>query len=154
MAVSKGKQFEAKIKEQLEALPDVLVERLYDVMNGYSKIKTPADFIVYKGDLLYYVECKSIHGPSIPLDNLTQLEELEKRCAKNPNVRGVFLIWFVDKQITYCVDCKYVREQLKQGLKRFNYLTLLNTQDSGFCVLQGVYKRVYGVYDFTNLWSM
>lgn len=154
MAVSKGKQFEAKIKEQLNSIPGVLVERLYDVTNGYSKIKTPADYIVYKGDKLYYIECKSIHGPSIPLDNLTQLESLIDRCSKNDNVRGIFLIWFVDKQVTYCIDCNYVLKQLKNGCKRFNYLSLLNTQEEGFCVLQGVYKRLYGVYDFTNLWSM
>ena len=71
MAENRGKQFEGVIREALEKVDDVMVVRLPDPTNGYLGIRNIADFIVYQYPFIYFIECKSVHGNTFPLSNLT-----------------------------------------------------------------------------------
>ena len=61
MAINRGKQFEDKLREQFEKIPDTFVLRLYDVTMGYKNIDNPCDLIVYRNGTLNLFEIKAIH---------------------------------------------------------------------------------------------
>ena len=61
MAINRGKQFEQLIQSQIEQLPNVSIDRLYDVTTGYANQCNICDYIVYKKPNILYLECKAIH---------------------------------------------------------------------------------------------
>ena len=61
MGINRGKKFEDSLKKQFEKLPEVSIDRLYDVTTGYLNQNNVCDFIVYKKPYEYYFECKAIH---------------------------------------------------------------------------------------------
>ena len=72
MAISRGKDFEKVIKECFELVPNTSVDRLHDQMNGFAGSTNICDFIVYHNPLIYYIECKSVHGNTLPFSNITK----------------------------------------------------------------------------------
>lgn len=154
MAINRGKQFEHLIKETLNSLPGVLCERLYDNTSGFIGINTPSDFIVYKYPYIYFVECKTIHGASIPIQNLVQIDRIADRCVCE-GVKGVFLIWFVDKQQTYAVDYSILQLLRNSGAKSINYTSLqdISKTNSKVKLIPAQYKRILGKYDLTILFE-
>lgn len=156
MPVNRGKQFEKLIQTTFENLAlQVRCERLHDQVSGFVEVsKNPADFIVYKFPFEYYIECKSIHGASIPINNLVQLDRIRERCGVY-GVFGKFIIWFVDKQETYWVDHKYLLVQRMLGKKSVNHEILKQAAKEGELVklIPAQYKRVFGKYDFSDMWE-
>lgn len=65
MGINRGKQFEYVLKKQFEKIPDISVDRLYDITTGYINQNNICDFIVYKDGTLNYFECKAIHGNTL-----------------------------------------------------------------------------------------
>lgn len=61
MGINRGKQFEQIVKSQIEPLPNVSIDRLYDVTTGYVNQCNICDYIVYKKPNILYLECKAIH---------------------------------------------------------------------------------------------
>ena len=61
MGINRGKQFEDKLREQFEKVPNTLCLRLYDVTMGYKEINNPCDLIVFNRGTLNLFECKAIH---------------------------------------------------------------------------------------------
>lgn len=92
MADSYGKAFEQKFKEDfLKTLPNATIDRLYDSMSGYYAISNISDFIGYSHPNIFYLECKTHKGASIPFANITQYEKLLSKVGV-PGVRaGVVL---------------------------------------------------------------
>ena len=155
MPVNRGKQFEKVIQKTLEAVEEVDCLRLYDQVSGFVEVsKNPCDFIVYKYPYEYYVECKTIHGASIPITNLVQLDRLQQRCTKK-GLFGKFIIWFVDKQETYWVDYKYIRMCLTLNYKSINHTVLFEASKENNLVklIPATYARVFGKYDLSNVWE-
>lgn len=147
MRQNRGKQFEDKVQTQLNALPDVHCERLYDVTSGYARQTTPSDFIVYKYPYMIFLECKSTHDASIPIKNLIQQERIQERLGKK-GIYGYFLIWYIDKKKTFLVNSNYV-EKMKSAVKSFNYTTLESQAGTKDIILvPAKYPRVFGQYDF------
>ena len=152
MSTNRGKDFEALVKRYMNNVPNVMVERLYDSTNGFKNIKTPADFLVYKKPTLYYIECKSTDGGTIPFSRLTQLDELYSKKSID-GIRAGFLIWYKDLQRTYWCEADYVKEMKDCGARSINIKTLNATSDNRVILISASYPRVYGIYDFTEFFT-
>ncbi len=155
MPVNRGKQFEKVIQKTLEQIEDVDCTRLYDQVSGFVEVsKNPSDFIVYKYPYRYYVECKTTHGASIPINNLTQLNRIAEKCNKK-GVFGKFIIWFVDKQETYWVDYRYILTWLTLKRKSINHTVLreVSKENNLVKLIPAKYARVFGKYEFSTIWE-
>lgn len=78
MAVNYGKKFEAKVKTDLQRIPDSAVLRLYDTTSGYKSIANPCDFIFYKYPKMFMIEAKCKYGNTFPFTALRQYDKLVK----------------------------------------------------------------------------
>ena len=71
MSVNRGKDFENVIKRSFEKVEGVSIDRLHDQTTGFKGSRNICDFIVYKEPYEYYIECKSVHGNTLPFSNIT-----------------------------------------------------------------------------------
>lgn len=80
-------------------MPDSFLLRLPDQVSkfaGYSS--NICDFVGYKYPKLFLIECKSIHGNTLPFTNLTQFDKLvtyKDISGVNPGV----VVWWVDHDV-------------------------------------------------------
>lgn len=83
-----GKAFEDKFKNDfIKTVPNCSLDRIYDVSLGYKSISNISDYIGYSYPNIYYLECKSHKGASIPFTSITQYEKLTKKVGI-PGVRA------------------------------------------------------------------
>lgn len=145
MPVSRGTKFQSNIKRDLLKIPDIIVERLYDVTTGNSGQRTPSDYMVYKYPVLMYVECKSTSSTNLPIRNITQLPDLLDRCQIS-GVKSYVFVWFVQKKRTFAIDARAIQDARK-------YTKSLNVKwcENNSIEIPCVYKRVFGVYDFSEI---
>ena len=87
-----GKAFEERFKEDfLRTVPNCSLDRIYDTMNGFKTISNICDYIGYSYPLIFYLECKSHKGASIPFEDIPQYKKLTYKVGI-PGVRaGVIL---------------------------------------------------------------
>ena len=150
MKVNRGKQFEDIIKHAFLAVDGVSLDRLADPTSGYLGIRNISDFIVYKNPHQYYIECKSIHGNTFPLKNLTDNQYfgmLEK--AKIPGVVCGVIIWFVDRDVTMFVPIDSIRE-----MKDYQKVSIRFDETFGKkIIIPGKKKRVFFEYDMQKFFE-
>jgi len=146
MAVNRGKQFETVIKEGFEKIKDVSIDRLHDQTTGYVGSSNICDFIVYKYPTLLYIECKSCHGNTWSLSNLTdnQYRGLLQKSRIMGVVAGV-IVWWIDKDVTEFFTIEYLRY-----LKENDYKSIHYTNENGI-VIPGKKKKVFFDYDMEVL---
>ena len=104
MAVNRGKKFEDVIRQAFEKVPDVSIDRLHDQTTGFKGSQNICDFIVYKEPYEFYIECKSVHGGTLPFSNITETQWNGLR--KKSKIEGVFagiICWFIDKDATFFI---------------------------------------------------
>lgn len=111
-----GKAFEDKFKQDFSKLYGSSIDRLYDVMNGYKSIKQVADFIGYLQPNIFYLECKSHKGASIPLSNITQYENLSKKVGL-PGVRSGVVLWLYEKDKVFYIPTNTITQLKQDGEK-------------------------------------
>lgn len=116
MARDKGKAFETKFKEDFQKLQDNSVDRLYDVMSGYKAIKQVSDFIAYLYPNIFYIECKSHKGASIPIANITQYESLKTK-VDIKGVRSGVVLWLYEKDKVFYIPTKTITQMINDGEK-------------------------------------
>lgn len=147
MAVNRGKKFEQVIKDAFQNVEGCSIDRLHDQTTGYIGSKNICDFIVYKYPYQYYIECKTIHGNTFPLSNITDTQYnglVEK--DKIAGVRAGLIIWWVDKDVTKFVPISTVQTLKANKYKSISYnLTALPTTE-----IRGKKKRVFFDYDMTQ----
>ena len=149
MAVSRGKQFEQKVKEDLEKLGDVSLERFPDQMSGYRGSKNPSDFTLYMYPHYYYLECKTTNENTFPLSGLTQYDDLLQRKGRR-GVRSGVLLWFVQHdKVCYVPIATF--EKLKQDGKKSVNVKMLNDDTYRIIVIPSTKKRVFMDSDYTIL---
>ena len=69
MSINYGKQFEQRFKEDfIKSFSECSVDRLYDSVSGMYGVKNICDYICYAYPNIFYIECKSHKGASIPFD--------------------------------------------------------------------------------------
>lgn len=156
MPNNRGKQFEQKIKEAFLKVPGVSVDRLHDQTTGYKGSQNICDFIVYKEPYEYYIECKTVHGNTLPFSNITETQWnglLEK--SKIPGVCAGIMCWWVDSDQTWFIpiwileDAKNVCHAKSIGIK-YPYCHM----QAYWTYIPGNKKRVFFDYDMTSFFEI
>ena len=147
MAENRGKQFEGVIKEAFEKVPGVSIDRLHDQTNGFVGSSNICDFIVYKEPNEIYIECKSCHGNTFTLSNIT--DNQRKGMLEKSNIYGVLagvIIWWVDKDLTVFVPIKEIQRLKDEDHKSISANSVLDGYIWCYEIL-GKKKRVLFDYD-------
>jgi hypothetical protein len=150
MAKNYGKEFEQKFKEDFLKLEDSTIDRLYDTMNGYKSIKQVSDFIGYAFPNIFYIECKSHRGASIPMGNITQYDKLKEKIGRK-GVRAGVILWLIDKDRVMYIPMATVKQLKEQGEKSIG---IRHLEDYNIIEIPSVKKRVFMDSDYTILKSL
>lgn len=158
MSVNRGKQFEEVVKESFLKLSDVSIDRLHDQTNGFLGSKNICDFIVYRKPYEYYIECKSVHGNTLPFTNITDRQW--NGLLEKSQINGVFagiLCWWVDKDVTRFIPIQmltFLREFCKMKSYRYDIVDIEDVELAYMyksILIQGKKKRVFFDYDMEGL---
>ncbi len=147
MSINRGKQFENLIQEQLKKVPEISIDRLYDVTTGYKNQNNPCDFIVFDHGTQNYIECKSVHGNTLNFKSHIRQNQWDKLLQKSyvPGVNAGILVWFIDNDVTLWLDIKYLQDLKENGYKSFN------VGDDGYDYkLKSIKKRIFFEYDMED----
>lgn len=147
MAVNRGKQFEQKFKEDFLKLPNSTIDRLYDTMSGYKAISQVSDFIAYRYPNIFYVECKSHKGASIPINNITQYDSLLSKVGIM-GVRCGVVLWLYEKDVVLYIPIQTVKQLKDDGEKSIGLRHLDNYR---IINIPSVKKRVFMDSDYSVL---
>jgi hypothetical protein len=167
----KGKAFEDAFRKSCEKYLDISIDRVNDNMSGYLGVDGICDFIVYRKPYECYVECKSHNGNILPFACIIpkKKESTRKRQQKSKfermldksKIDGVtagYLIWLIDKDVTFFLDVRDLEYARSQGYKSIGYHNDRvfsfpeNTSDRSFEVT-GKRKRVYYNYDMDDFFK-
>ena len=150
MAKNYGKEFEIKFKEDFLKLENSTIDRLYDVTTGYKSITQVADYIGYVYPNLFYCECKSHKGASIPIGNITQYDKLKDKIGI-PGVRAGVILWLIEKDKVLYIPMSTVKQLKEQGEKSIGirHLGLYNIKE-----IPSIKKRVFMDSDYSILLNL
>lgn len=142
MGTNRGKQFEGIVKACFEKVPGVSVDRLHDQTTGYVGSANICDFIVYREPNEIYLECKSCHGNTFPLSNITDTQW--KGLLEKSKIKGVIagvVVWWIDRDTTKFIPIEFLEGIKQDGCKsvRFDVTNLTE--------IPGKKKRVFFDYD-------
>lgn len=141
MSENLGKKFEGIVREQFSKYCYVL--RLYDTTNGFLNISNPCDFITYDKKHMFMLECKSCHGASLPLSNISQNQRDSLVEASKYNIIAGYLVWFIDKDITIFIRA----EDLETYILETGRKSLACDESKYSIKLNGTKKRKFFDYD-------
>ena len=147
MAKNYGKAFEEKFKKDFGLLEGSSIDRLYDTMNGYKSIKQISDFIGFIYPNIFYLECKSHKGASLPLANITQYENLKKKVGI-PGVRSGVILWLYEKDKVFYIPTATVTKLKEDGEKSVG---LRHIGKYRIIEIPSVKKRVFMDSDYSIL---
>lgn len=151
MGINRGKQFEDIVKETFEKVSDSLVVRLHDQTTGFYGSKNPCDFLVYHKPVFMAIECKSVHGNTLPYSNITefQWDQLTKMGEVEGVVAGV-LCWWIDHDVTLFLPIQFINsfKEMYPKVKSIRYDVEDITTYDGYYVVPfwGDKKRVFFDY--------
>lgn len=150
MPISKGKQFELKIREDFLKQENSLIYRLPDQFNGHKNTsQNPCDFFGYVHPLLFMLEAKSINGNTFPFVNFTQYAKLQQYKDIKGIRRGIVL-WFIEHDRVLYVPVKTIEQMIKDGKKSVNIRTI-DTDGYYFVDIPSKKKRVFLDSDYSVL---
>lgn len=150
--INRGKDFEAKFKKDfLASIPNSTVDRLYDSMSGYISISNISDFIGYCYPNIFYLECKSHGGASIPIANITQYNKLKDKVGI-PGVRVGVILWLVEKDKVFYVPVSTITKMIEDGKKSIG----LKALEEGYNIkeIPSTKKRVFMDSDYSMLLNL
>lgn len=152
MAQNRGKDFEEVVRKCFEKVKDTSIIRLPDPAMGYLGYRNVCDFIVYHYPKQYFIECKSCHGASLPLDNITRNQREGLAEVKDIlGVRAGVLVWFVDHDYTVWVPIQVILGMRENGEKSLNWK---RAQLMNRCIeVLGKKKRVFFDYDMEDFFD-
>lgn len=153
MPINRGKDFERRIKESFEKVPDVSIDRIHDQTTKFKGSTNICDFIVYKKPYEYYIECKSVHGNTLPFSNITNTQWnglLEK--SKIDGVKAGIICWWVDLDTTWFIPI-WVLEDARNvmGAKSINFKH--PHMIAYWTRIDGKKKRVFFDYDMNTFFK-
>ena len=151
MAINRGKQFEEIIRQCFERVPNTSVIRLPDPTNGYLGIRNISDFIVYHYPHQYFIECKTVHGNTLPFSNIT--DNQWNGMLEVSKIRGVIagvICWWVDKDVTLFIPIQAMEE--RKRMQDRHSIRFDEGMNSGLeCYeLAGKKKKVFFDYDMLD----
>ncbi len=149
MAKNNGKQFESAIRKSFEKVPNVSIDRIPDQVTGFRGSKNICDFMVYKYPHQYYIECKSVHGNTLPFSNIRDYQW--EGLLEKSNVEGIItgiICWWVDKDKTVFIPIQELQFMKTAGIKSIRYDTIDDCEgDTMMIEIKGKKKRIYFDYD-------
>ncbi len=148
MAKNLGKNFEVIIGNAFDRVPGVSVDRIADQTMHYKGRKNVSDFIVYKKPYQFYVECKTVHGNTLPFANITQFDALLNK-DKIPGVRAGVICWWVEKDVTLWLSISWLDALRKAGMKSIRY----DTEFPAVIRIKGKKKKIYFDYDLSTFFE-
>lgn len=149
MATNRGKDFENVIREAFERVSNTMVTRLPDPVQGYLGYRNICDFLIYHYPYFYCIECKSVHGNTLPFSNITdnQWEGMLKAAQHKGVIAGV-ICWWVDKDRTVFIPIETLELMKSVGIKSVRYDAIDDCAgDTDMVQIQGKKKRVFFDYD-------
>ena len=151
--VNRGKKFETVIREAFAKVPNVSIDRLHDQTNGFRGSQNICDFIVYKEPYEYYIECKSVHGNTLPFSNITETQW--NGLLEKSKIEGVFagiICWWVDKDITKFIPIQMIQRMKDEGGKSIRYDVVAS---NGYYVteIKGKKKRIFFDYSMEDFFT-
>ena len=150
---NRGKQFETIVKESFEKCYNTSIIRLHDQTSGFRGSANICDFIVYHYPYMYPIECKSIHGNTLPFSNITDKQYKGMlEVSKTFGVLAGVLCWWVDKDVTAFIPIHEIAMCKDNGYKsiRFDHIPFF---EDGFIKIPGKKKRVFFDYDMNKLFE-
>ena len=150
MAINRGKEFETVIRRSFEKVLDTSVDRIPDQTAGYLGAKNISDFIVYKYPHEYYIECKSVHGNTLPFSNVSSAQW--DGLLNKSKIDGVFagiICWWIDKDVTKFLPIDELDRIRRMGEKSVRY-------DSAKVIdveIVGRKKRIFFEYDMERFFK-
>ena len=147
---NRGKDFEKVIKEAFEKVPGVSIDRIHDQTNGFAGSANISDFIMYKYPYEYYIECKSVHGNTLPFSNITK-NQWEGLLEKS-KIEGVFagvICWWTQRDTTLFIPIQELQNLKDTGFKSIRY----DTPNGYITDIKGKKKRVFFDYDMEQFFK-
>ena len=149
MGENRGKKFENVIKTAFEKVDGVSIDRLHDQTTGFKGSSNICDFIVYKEPYEYYIECKSVHGASLPFSNITDTHW--NGLLQKSQIEGVFagvICWWIDKDVTKFIPIQVLAWLDMAGYKSIRYDKDIPDKYIGDIIeIKGKKRRVFFDYD-------
>ena len=152
MGTNKGKEFEIKFKSDfISTVPNSTIDRLYDPVSGYMSISNISDFIGYCKPSIFYLECKTHKGASLPFENITQYEKLKAKVGI-PGVRAGVILWLYEKDIVMYIPISTITKMKADGKKSVG----LKAIEEGYNIkiIPSQKKRVYMDSDYSCLCNL
>lgn len=116
MSINYGKKFEERFKKDWVESTGGIIVRLYDNTSGYLSISNISDYICYKYPNIFFIECKSHKGASIPFDKISQYPKLLK-LSNILGVRSGVVLWLYDKDKVLYVPATTIETLIAKGEK-------------------------------------
>lgn len=149
MAKNKGKEFEQRVKADIQKLDNVSLLRLYDTTNGFKGISQPCDFVLYKYPNQYFLECKTTIGNTWSL-HYTQYEKQKEIFDKHiKGIRIGVIIWFEKHDAVIYLPFATIQKMLNDGKVSCNIKDL--NSDYKIIQLPSVKQRIYMSTDYSVL---
>lgn len=152
MGTNKGKEFEIKFKSDfISTVPNSTIDRLYDPVSGYMSISNISDFIGYCKPSIFYLECKTHKGASLPFENITQYEKLKAKVGI-PGVRAGVILWLYEKDIVMYIPISTITKMKADGKKSVG----LKAIEEGYNIkiIPSQKKRVFMDSDYSCLCNL
>lgn len=150
MNVNYGKKFEHIIHQSFAKVAGVSIDRLHDQTSGFRGSQNICDFIVYKKPYEYYIECKSVHGNTLPFSNITdtQWEGLYEK-SKIAGVQAGIICWWIDRDITKFVPILLLEMMYMDGKRSIRYDEEVYEYSRPLMTttIKGKKKRIFYEYD-------
>lgn len=162
--INRGKQFENVIKQAFMQVDGVSIDRLHDQTNGFANSSNICDFIVYREPYEYYIECKTVHGNTLPFHNISDTQwsgMLEK--SHIVGVHAGVICWWVDKDFTAYIPIELLTD-LKNDTERksvsYNFIEDYCHDENELLVerfkpieIKGKKKKVFFDYDMIEFFK-
>lgn len=116
MSVDYGKKFEERFKLDWANSIGGIIVRLYDNTSGYLTISNVSDFICYKYPNIFFIECKSHKGASIPFTAISQYDKLIQ-ISGTKGARSGVVLWLYEKDKVLYIPVKTIKQLKDLGEK-------------------------------------
>lgn len=157
--MNRGKDFEQKFREQLQA--DFDVTRIADNTAGYMGGRNICDFMAYRFPNLFYLELKTTKGNTLPFSNIT--DNQYSGLIEKESIMGVgagYIVWFLEHDKTFFVSGKCLKSLKEYGKKSLNIKEAIKLSEEfktgqyfRLFEIEGTKKRVFFDYDMKKFLS-
>lgn len=146
-----GKKFEERFRlDWSNSVDGSCIVRLYDTTSGYLSISTISDFVCYKYPNIFFIECKTHKGASIPFDAISQYSKLIKVSGIN-GVRAGVVLWLYEKDKVLYIPVRVIKEIKDAGEKSVG---LRHLEKYGITEIPSEKLRVFMKSDYSVLLSL